>query len=137
MKKDLSKFVSDGFSYLELLISLMTASLIMAAMPHILIMFQALELHEDNYDTDIFIMDITESYHSATDITSDKSGITFDTGTRKITYRFQSERIIKSIDGQGFVTLVFDVDNLLVSETGDYITLKIEGDIDETLTFKK
>lgn len=137
MKKDLSKFVSDGFSYLELLISLMTASLIMAAMPHILIMFQALELHEDNYDTDIFIMDITESYHSATDITSDKSEITFDTGTRKITYRFQSERIIKSIDGQGFVTLVFDVDNLLVSETGDYITLKIEGDIDETLTFKK
>ena len=41
------KYAADGFTYMEMLLSLMTAALIMAVMPAVIALFQTLELQED------------------------------------------------------------------------------------------
>jgi len=68
VRTDLKKYAADGFTYLEMLLSLMTAALIMAVMTGILSVFQALEPIDDDYDLDIFTMDIMETYDASSDI---------------------------------------------------------------------
>ena len=138
MRTDLKKYAADGFTYLEMLLSLMTAALIMAVMPGILSVFQALEPIDDDYDLDIFTMDIMETYDASSDIKiSNASVIQFKTDRGQVSYRYQNGRIIKSIDGGGFVTLMFNIDTFILNESNGLITLKLKGDADETYTFNK
>ena len=132
------KYAADGFTYLEMLLSLMTAALIMAVMPNIMMMFQGLTLHEDHYDTDIFMLDIIEVSGAAEEVdASGTSEINFKTDRGKISYSYSSGRIIKSIDNAGFVTLMFNIDSFVITETKETITLQLKGAADETLIFKK
>lgn len=132
------KYAADGFTYLEMLLSLMTAALIMAVMPNVMMLFQGLTLHEDHYDTDIFLMDIIEVSNTAKEVnTEGRSGINFKTDRGKISYSYSSGRIIKSIDNAGFVTLMFNIDSFVITETKETITLQLKGAADETLIFKK
>lgn len=132
------KYAADGFTYLEMLLSLMTAALIMAVMPNIMMMFQGLTLHEDHYDTDIFMLDIIEVSGAAEEVdASGTSEINFKTDRGKISYSYSSGRIIKSIDNAGFVTLMFNIDSFVITETKETITLQLKGAGDETLIFKK
>lgn len=132
------KYAADGFTYLEMLLSLMTAALIMAVMPNIMMMFQGLTLHEDHYDTDIFMLDIIEVSGAAEEVdASGTSEINFKTDRGKISYSYSSGRIIKSIDNAGFVTLMFNIDSFVIKETKETITLQLKGAADETLIFKK
>ena len=138
MRTDLKKYAADGFTYLEMLLSLMTAALIMAVMPGILSVFQELEPIDDDYDLDIFTMDIMETYDASSDIKiSNASVIQFKTDRGQVSYRYQNGRIIKSIDGDGFVTLMFNIDTFILNESNGLITLKLKGDPDETYTFNK
>ncbi|MGO1923547.1 MAG: competence type IV pilus minor pilin ComGF [Jeotgalicoccus sp.] len=132
------KYAAEGFTYLEMLLSLMTAALIMAVMPNVMILFQALTLHEDHYDTDIFMLDIIETYNTA-DVVDAAGGsvINFKTDRGDVTYRYSSGRIIKSIDNAGFVTLMFNIESFVITETKESITLQLKGAADETLIFKK
>lgn len=132
------KYAADGFTYLEMLLSLMTAALIMAVMPNIMMMFQGLTLHEDHYDTDIFMLDIIEVSGAAEEVdASGTSEINFKTDRGKISYSYSSGRIIKSIDNAGFVTLMFNINSFVITETKETITLQLKGAADETLIFKK
>ena len=132
------KYAAEGFTYLEMLLSLMTAALIMAVMPNVMTLFQALTLHEDHYDTDIFMLDIIETYNAA-DVVDAAGGsvINFKTDRGDVTYRYSSGRIIKSIDNAGFVTLMFNIESFVITETKEAITLQLKGAADETLIFKK
>lgn len=132
------KYAADGFTYLEMLLSLMTAALIMAVMPNVMMMFQGLTLHEDHYDTDIFMLDIIEVSNAAKEVGAEgKSEINFKTDRGKISYSYSSGRIIKSIDNAGFVTLMFNIDSFVITETKETIALQLKGAADETLIFKK
>lgn len=135
---DYKKFASSGFSYVELLLSLMTASMIMMVLPSILTLFQSLEMHDDNYDIDIFTMDIIETYSGSTDIDiSSASVLNFTTERGTVSYRYNSGRIIKSIDGAGFVTLMFNVESYTLDEDANSITVELKGETNETFNFKK
>lgn len=132
------KYAADGFTYLEMLLSLMTAALIMAVMPNVMILFQGLTLHEDHYDTDIFMLDIIETYKAAEEIEAAGGAvINFKTKRGDVTYRYSSGRIIKSIDNVGFVTLMFNIESFVITETATAISLQLKGAADETLIFKK
>ena len=122
---------------MEMLLSLMTAALITAVMPNVLVLFQSLALHEDNYDTDIFILDIIETYNAAEDIKVIGKSINFTTGGGEISYRYTDGRIIKSIDGDGFVTLMFSIEDFITREAGDSITLELKGAANEKFIFRK
>lgn len=132
------KYAAEGFTYLEMLLSLMTAALIMAVMPNVMTLFQTLTLHEDHYDTDIFMLDIIETYN-ASDVVDAAGGsvINFKTDRGDVTYRYSNGRIIKSIDNAGFVTLMFNIESFVITETKEAITLQLKGAADETLIFKK
>lgn len=138
MTKGSQKYAAEGFTYLEMLLSLMTAALIMAVMPNVMMLFQELTLHEDHYDTDIFILDIIEVSNAAEEVDAKgMSEINFKTDRGIISYRYSSGRIIKSIDNAGFVTLMFNIDSFIITETKETITLQLKGAADETLIFKK
>lgn len=135
---DYKKYAADGFTYAEILLSLMTIGIIMLVMPGILSLFQSLELNDDNYDLDIFTLDIIETYEASTEIEVESaSQLNFTTKRGVISYRYVDERIIKSIDGSGFVTLMYNVRSYSLSEDKDKITINIKGDSDETFIFKK
>lgn len=131
------KYAADGFSYMEILLSLMTAGLIMAAMPNIMMMFQSLTLHEDYYDTDIFTLDIIETYKAAEEIKIIGRSINFTTDSGEVSYRFADGRIIKSINGDGFVTLMYNIGEFIITEKDKTIILKLKGAANETFTFRQ
>lgn len=133
----LKKYAADGFSYMEILLSLMTAGLIMAAMPNIMMMFQSLTLHEDYYDTDIFTLDIIETYKAAEEIKIIGRSINFTTDSGEVSYRFADGRIIKSINGDGFVTLMYNIGEFIITEKDKTIILKLKGAANETFTFRQ
>lgn len=138
MTKGSQKYAAEGFTYLEMLLSLMTAALIMAVLPNVMMLFQELTLHEDHYDTDIFMLDIIEVSNAAEEVGAEgTSVINFKTDRGIISYRYSSGRIIKSIDNTGFVTLMFNIDSFIITETKETITLQLKGAADETLIFKK
>src|SRR5699024_3417769 len=78
------KYAADGFTYMEMLLSLMTAALIMAVMPAVIALFQTLELQEDYYDTDIFTLDIMETYKACRKIEAAGTAVHFTTDRGKI-----------------------------------------------------
>lgn len=132
------KYAAEGFTYLEMLLALMTAALIMAVMPSIMMLFQGLTLHEDHYDTDIFMLDIVKIYNTAEEIDAiGGSVITFRTARGDVSYRYSNGRIIKNVDNAGFVTLMFNIESFDIIETKSAITLQMKGGADETLIFKK
>jgi len=131
------KYAADGFTYMEMLLSLMTAALIMAVMPAVIALFQTLELQEDYYDTDIFTLDIMETYKACRKIEAAGTAVHFTTDREKITYRYSNGRIIKSIEDEGFVTLMFNIEEFITAETKEAVSLELKGAADETFIFKK
>ncbi|CEA00057.1 hypothetical protein BN1048_00792 [Jeotgalicoccus saudimassiliensis] len=131
------KYAADGFSYMEILLSLMTASLIMAVMPNILVMFQSLTPVSDYYDTDIFTLDIIDTYNAAEEIEISGQTISFNTGKDEVSYRYSNGRIIKSVNGDGFVTLMFNIESFTLTETDKTITLELKGAANETFIFSQ
>lgn len=131
------KYAADGFTYMEMLLSLMTAALIMAVMPAVIALFQTLELQEDYYDTDIFTLDIMETYKASRKVEVAGTAVHFTTDRGKITYRYSNGRIIKSIEDEGFVTLMFNIEEFITAETKEAVSLELKGAADETFIFKK
>lgn len=131
------KYAADGFTYMEMLLSLMTAAFIMAVMPAVIALFQTFELQEDYYDTDIFTLDIMETYKASRKIEAAGTAVHFTTDRGKITYRYSSGRIIKSIEDEGFVTLMFNIEEFITAETKEAVSLELKGAADETFIFKK
>ncbi|CAD2073779.1 hypothetical protein GCM10007275_04520 [Jeotgalicoccus coquinae] len=131
------KYAADGFSYMEVLLSLMTAALIMAVMPNIMMMFQSLTLDGDYYDTDIFTLDIIETYKVSEKIKTAGRTINFTTDHGEVSYRFADGRIIKSIDGDGFVTMMFNIEEFIITKENTSITLELKGAANETFTFRQ
>ena len=127
-----------GFSYVELLLSLMVITLITFTLPQLLTTLNNIKLHEDNYDFDVFILDIGNTYQSTDDIEVNNSKrVNFISDNRIVSYHFSANRIIKSIDNSGFVTLMYNVKNFDVEESKSSIVINIEGVQNEKLEFKR
>lgn len=121
--------------------SLFLLSSILFLFPILIKFFHGLTLPEDSFDIDIFILDIYEEL----DVT-DKYDIKRQTSnelilknaSKTINYRLSNKRLIKSINNQGFITLMYDVEIFSLIEDKNKVILKIgEKDAYQTLTFKK
>lgn len=126
-----------GFTYVELLLSLMVVTLITFTLPSLLTTLNNIELHDDNYDFDVFILDIGKTYEDSDsiDVVNSKR-VNFKSENRVVSYYFSSNRLIKSIDNSGFVTLMYNVRTFDVTTSNDRVIIKIEGVQDEELEFK-
>ncbi len=94
-----------------------------------------------NYDFDMFVFDIVETYNNSQSVYTSQSGtmLNFVMDSGNVSYRMNNSRIIKSVDGMGFITLLYEVERFEISNSED-ITLRVKGDngiIDETFTFRK
>lgn len=91
-------------------------------------------------DGDIFIMDIIETSESSDEVKKKgKNSLIFLTERGKIEYQLNNARIIKSIDDQGFITMLFDVSTWEITEDKRVIKIKIKtnGEFNEEITIKK
>lgn len=131
---------NDGFSYIETLFSLSILSMIAFILPGVFSVFSQLEMVDANTDGDIFVMDIITVSKSSKEVTViGKDTIAFVTDRGREEYRYRDSRIIKSINGEGFITMMFEVVAWQITDEGDSMNIKIKtnGEFDETLIIKK
>lgn len=131
---------TNGFTYLETLFSLSVISLIAFILPATFGAFSQFGMVDTDLNGDIFIMDIIETSKSSDEV--EKKGansIIFETERGKIEYQLNNTRIIKSIDNQGFITMLFDVATWDITEDKNFIRIKIKtnGEFYEEITIKK
>lgn len=131
---------NDGFTLLEVLISLFLISVIITLFPIILQFFLKVKVPADNFDIDIFILDIyseinvTEEYDVKK--ISDRE-IQIQNDKRKINYRYFDKRLIKSVNNDGFITLMYDVSKFNVEETKDVFRVNVGGKKTFEIAIKK
>lgn len=115
-------------------------SVIVIIMPSVMKLFNDISLPEDIFDGDLFIIDTIEIYKTSEEILiTDSHQIIFKTEQGEVKYRLYNDRIIKSINGKGFVTMMFNVDTFDISETADSYKIDINttGGFNETVHFQK
>ncbi|CAM4143926.1 Competence protein ComGF [Lacicoccus alkaliphilus] len=130
----------EGFSYIETLLSLSIISMIAFIMPGAFSVFSQMELVDANMEGDIFVMDIIAVSGTAEEvITNGRDTITFETARGHEEYRYRNSRVIKSINGEGFITMMFDVVEWKINDKEEVVSLKVKtnGEFDETLIIKK
>lgn len=132
---------NDGFTYIEAIVSLAVMSLIVMMVPSIMSFFNGMTLPEDNFDGDFFIIDSAELNEKADkiSISKDQKNIIFESDKEIIKYRKHNDRIIKTVNDEGFVTMMFNVTTFDIKEqhSSYQITIKTTGGFDETLSFQK
>ncbi|SFK59260.1 ComGF family competence protein [Salinicoccus halodurans] len=133
---------NGGFTYIEALAALSVAALIMSAMPAAISYFETLDEYTHDFEADFFVLDITDVYNenNKTAVSSTGFSINFENDKRTVSYRKSGDRIIRSVDGSGFVTVMFGVENFNIKDSGKEVNLTVEtenGDFNETFTFKK
>ena len=131
---------NDGLTLIETLLSLFTVAFMLGFMPMIIKFFNVEDAFY-NYDFDMFVFDIVEIYSVSQSVYTSQSGtmLNFVMDSGNVSYRMNNSRIIKSVDGAGFITLLYDVELFEIINNED-IKLRIKGDngiIDETFTFRK
>lgn len=131
---------NSAFTYLETLVSLSVISLIAFILPTIFGAFSQFGLIDADLDGDIFIMDIIETSSSADEVRKNgRNTVTFQTERGKIEYQLNNTRVIKSINDQGFIPMMFDVTEWIITESENFIeiTIKTNGEFNEEIIIKK
>ncbi|WP_156302641.1 ComGF family competence protein [Salinicoccus sp. YB14-2] len=131
---------NNGFTYLETLFSLSVISLIAFILPATFGVFSQFGMIDTDLEGDIFLMDIVETSRSADEVEIDnKKTITFETERGKIEYQLNNSRIVKSINDEGFITMLFDVTTWDFTEEKKFMKIKIktDGEFDEEILIKK
>lgn len=130
----------SGITLIEAMLSLFTLAFILSFIPLIIKFFHT----EDTvyaFDFDLFVIDLMETYKESDTVSTNDtySMVTFTTDSGNISYRLNTDRVIKSIDGTGFITMLYNVEHFFINETSTEIHMEIrEGHgIDETFTFQK
>lgn len=131
---------NEGFSYIEVLFSLSIMSMIAFILPGVFGVFSQLKMVDANLDGDILVMDIIEVSEAAEEVvTNGRDMIAFETERGLEEYRYRDSRIIKSIDGKGFITMLFDVVEWKISNEEEAVSIRIKtnGEFDETIIIRK
>lgn len=136
------KFVrsDSGFTLIEAILSLFTLAFILSFLPMLIKFFHTEDVIYD-LDYDLFVIELMETYQDseAVSTNSAQTMINFKTESEHVSYRLSNNRVIKSVDGAGFITMLFNVDVFDITESTHSIKLEIKGDLigNETYTFKK
>ena len=136
------KFVrsDSGFTLIEAILSLFTLAFILSFLPMLIKFFHTDDVIYD-LDYDLFVIELMETYQDseAVSTNSGQSMINFTTKSKTVSYRLNNNRVIKSIDGTGFITMLFNVDAFIITESEHSIQLEIIGGQigNETYSFKK
>ena len=136
------KFVrsDSGFTLIEAILSLFTLAFILSFLPMLIKFFHSDDLIYD-LDYDLFVIELMETYQDSEAVSTNdgQSMINFTTESKNVSYRLNNSRVIKSIDGAGFITMLFNVDAFIITESEYSIQLEIIGGQieNETFSFKK
>ena len=136
------KFVrsDSGFTLIEAILSLFTLAFILSFLPMLIKFFHTDDLIYD-LDYDLFVIELMETYQDSEAVSTNdgQSMINFTTESKSVSYRLNNNRVIKSIDGVGFITMLFNVDAFIITESEYSIQLEIIGGQieNETFSFKK
>lgn len=136
------KFVrsDSGFTLIEAILSLFTLAFILSFLPMLIKFFHTDDLIYD-LDYDLFVIELMETYQDSEAVSTNdgQSMINFTTESKNVSYRLNNNRVIKSIDGAGFITMLFNVDAFIITESEYSIQLEIIGGQieNETFSFKK
>ncbi|WP_040928345.1 competence type IV pilus minor pilin ComGF, partial [Nosocomiicoccus massiliensis] len=129
---------SEGFTYIEMLLSLFVLSMILFITIPTIRLFGSIELNEQSFDIDVFIEDVFEVETNKKNIVITKNSLTFDNEHGTITYRLSNNRIVKSIDKKGFIPLMTNVLEFNVTEDKHQVYIMIEeGDETYEMYIKK
>lgn len=129
---------SEGFTYIEMLLSLFVLSMILFITIPTIRLFGSVELNEQSFDIDVFIEDVFEVETNKKNIVITKNSLTFNNEHGTITYRLSNNRIVKSIDKKGFIPLMTNVLEFNVSEDKHQVYIMIEeGDETYEMYIKK
>lgn len=116
-------------------------SVIVMLTPSIMKFFSEIVLPEDNFDGDLFIVDLIELDNETEKITvsDDNKNIIFKTNKGDIKYRLHDKRIVRSVDDKGFVTMMFNVEDFNAQEVkgGFKLIIKSTGGFYETIFLSK
>lgn len=136
------KFVrsDSGFTLIEAILSLFTLAFILSFLPMLIKFFHTDDVVYD-LDYDLFVIELMETYQDSEAVSTNngQSMINFTTESKNVSYRLNNNRVIKSIDGAGFITMLFNVDAFIITESEYSIQLEIIGGQieNETFSFKK
>lgn len=136
------KFVrsDSGFTLIEAILSLFTLAFILSFLPMLIKFFHTDDVIYD-LDYDLFVIELMETYQDSEAVSTNngQSMINFTTESKNVSYRLNNNRVIKSIDGAGFITMLFNVDAFIITESEHSIQLEIIGGQlgNETFSFKK
>lgn len=139
----LKRFVtkSEGLTLIETILSLFAFSFILSLTPTVIVFFNnSEELY--NYDYDMFVLDVVDEYKKSSQIylNRNNTAVNFLTERGVISYRLSNQRIVKSVDGAGFITMLFHVERFDLKEDDLEVTLGIHyknGEKNDTFSFKK
>lgn len=132
---------SEGLTLIETILSLFAFAFILSLTPTVIQFFNE-NAETYNYDYDMFVLDVVDEYKKSSQIYLNRNdtAVNFLTDRGVISYRLSNERIIKSIDGAGFITMLFNVTRFNMREDDKEITLSIShrnGEKNDTFSFKK
>ncbi|MXQ50205.1 hypothetical protein GQ671_02665 [Salinicoccus hispanicus] len=132
----------SGFTYIEALISLSIAAFVMSLTPSILMQFENVHSPAVDFEVDFFMIDIAEAYEKSSEVRLDARthSVVFTTGKGEVEYRKHGSRIIKSVEQNGYVTVMFGADDFKIEETAAHVHISVSGKgegNDETAAFAK
>ncbi|GAB3071739.1 hypothetical protein JCM19029_02160 [Salinicoccus sesuvii] len=132
----------SGFTYIEAIISLSVAAFIMSLTPSLLMQFETVHSQAMDFEIDFFMIDISDTYEKSTEVRVDTrtQSIVFKVGKGEIEYRKHGARIIKTVDQNGYVTVMFGAEEFSLKETDTLVHISILGKGDggyETAAFSK
>ncbi len=121
-----------GFTLIESFIALLAQCLIMMLMPIFIMTFSQLKhtLFDDRtYDLEMMIKDISDHLNRTDikDVLILKKGIEIQNKQSKITYYLQNQKIIKTVNHRGNITLCNEVMNVVFTKVSNkYILMHIK-----------
>ncbi|UEX89090.1 competence type IV pilus minor pilin ComGF [Staphylococcus ratti] len=108
---------NNGFTLIESLIGLMIQTIIISLIPILIIValqFKTLILYDRTYILEMMVKEIsqTKSASSISKTTVHPKKITIPTKNETITYTFDNQKIVKSVNGKGNITVFNQVHQL-------------------------
>lgn len=101
----------------------------MSLTPSILTQFENVHSPAMDFELDFFMIDISEAYEKSTEVRVDTRthSVVFKIGKGEVEYRKHGSRIIKSVEQNGYVTVMFGADDFKLEETTTHVRISVSG----------
>ncbi|WAG29619.1 competence type IV pilus minor pilin ComGF [Staphylococcus chromogenes] len=116
IKKTIKNIVAQkkGFTLIETTIGFMIQSILIAIIPilfYVLIQFKSLVIYDDTYTFELMVKELSDSIGKAqlSQIKVEHHKITLPLQHETITYAYDNQKLIKTVNGKGNITVLHQV----------------------------